>query len=152
MSDVKEKKDVMVISTEVTELSDKIKPNIVVDANGAVSEKEGADIFMANAPAEIKEHITAVQKYESLFATSLLRAVGDLAVDHVREHRDTKRVNGVIKTGESALAVNYVPPTGKKADGTMKDPAVAIAYRRPERADHRAAIHEINMKTKEIFN
>ena len=145
MSEVKEKKvTVLVISDEIVNLSKAIGDNIVVNDTG--------DVFMDNAPADIKDAIVKVQSYESTFATALLHNVGQKAVAALEKDRGLRRINGVIATGETSLAVNYVPPTGKKADGTMNDPAVAVAYRRIEHTDHVAVRHEINAKTHELFN
>lgn len=153
MSEVKEKKDTaLVISDEIVNLSKAIGDNIVVNDTGAVVQLEGKDVFMDNAPADIKDAIVKVQSYESTFATALLHNVGQKAVAALEKDRGLRRINGVIATGETSLAVNYVPPTGKKADGTMKDPAVAVAYRRKEHTDHVAVRHEINAKTHELFN
>ncbi len=151
MSDVKEKKEtVLEISKEVLDLSAKIGDSIFVSEHGTISQKEGVDCFMDNAPADIKDKIEAVQEYESLFATALLHNAGPKAIDHLKTHRDTKRVWGVIQTGKTGVAVNYTPPTGKKADGTMKDPSVTVAYRRKERDDHVAVRRMIESKTSEL--
>lgn len=153
MSEVKEKKEVVAeISKEVLDLSGKIGDNLFITEHGTISQKEGIDTFMENAPAEIKDSIEAVQRYESLYATAVLHNIGPKAIEHLKEHRDNKRVWGIIRTGETGIAANYTPPTGKKADGTMKDPSVTIAYRRKEHADHELVRREIYSKTKELFD
>lgn len=153
MSEVKEKKDTaLVISDEIIAIDNAIGDDIFITETGAVVQAEGKNVFMDIAPADIKDAIAKVQNYESVFATGLLRNVGRKFVAAVEKDRNIRRVSGVIPTGETSLAVNFVPPTGKKADGTMKDPAVAVAYRRKEHTDHVAVRHEINAKTHELFN
>lgn len=154
MSDVKaEKKEVSLeISKEILDLSKKIGKDLFVTDHGVIAQTEGKDIFMENAPAEVKDHIKAVQAYESSFATAALHNIGTKAIEHLKEHRDSKRVWGIIQTGDTGIALNYTPPTGKKADGTMKDPSVTVAYRRKEHADHVAVRREIEAKTHELFD
>lgn len=154
MSEVKEvKKDVVTeVSAEILDLSKKIGDNLFITEHGTIQQKEGKDVFMENAPKDIRDKIAAVQNYESQFATAALHNIGPKAIEHLKTHRDNKRVWGIVGTGETAVALNYTPPTGKKADGSMKDPSVTVAYRRKEHADHEIVRRGIYAKTSELFD
>lgn len=141
------------VSAELQTLSDKILPRLVISEHGVLSETVGdKTAFIENAPKKVIEAIKEVQDYESLFASASLHAFGPIAVKHIKDHPENKRVYGVLQTGETQIALNYTAPSGKKADGTPKDPSVTVAYRRKEHADHTAVRQGIYAKTLEIFD
>lgn len=140
----------VVISDPVLKLSDKIAEAMQISDAGVLTVNSA--VFLDNAPANVKKHIAEVHEYESLFSTAAMRAFGPTAIDHLKTHRDNKRVYGLIETGAAQIALNYTAPNGKKADGTPKDPSVTVVYRRKEHADHVAVRQEIYAKTLQLFD
>lgn len=143
----------LTVSKETIELQGKLVDLIEITESGGLKENEKLHTaFIDTAPAEVKKAYEAVQNHESHFATALLGAFGEKAVPFIAGHRDINRVHGIVKTGKTELALNYVAPSGKKNDGTPKDPAVSVIYRRQEHADHTAIRHGINAKTRELID
>ncbi|UQT03074.1 hypothetical protein TOTORO_02110 [Serratia phage vB_SmaS-Totoro] len=146
MSDVKAKETTLVISAEIRSLADKLKENMEISEHGVMT--LGENVFLDNAPKEVKAHFAAVQNYESEFATSLMLAGGEQAIDAIKGNKEIKRVAGVVATGNTQMAFNYTAPTGRKQDGSMKDPSITTVYRRKEHEDHTAVRQALTEKTR----
>lgn len=140
------------ISKDVTELSAKLKEHVVINDQGTLEKND--EIYLSYAPKEVKEGVKAVDDYDSLFATALLHAFGEKAVEHLKEHPENKRVAGEYGGGTAGrkFVVNYTAPSGKKADGTPKDPSVTVVRRNCEHVDHASVRHGIYAKTLELFS
>ncbi|WNT47156.1 hypothetical protein SPLA10_PHROGS00095 [Salmonella phage SPLA10] len=135
-------KETKTVSAEITELSALLENRIAIDDEGVLTVEAGA--FDDNTPAEIKEHVVPVQEHIAKFNTALLHAASGKALPVMKE-KGIKRVSGSVAVGKETTSVNITAPTGRKADGSMKDPVVTVISRRVEHADHatvRQAIYD----------
>jgi hypothetical protein len=129
-----------IISPEVAALSKELESKISIDDEGVVAISETA--FNDSLPANLREHVEPIQRHTALFSTSLLDAVGRKALPVMKE-KGLKRVSGSTSVGLDTTSVNITSPTGRKADGSMKDPVVTVISRRAEHADHGAVRQSI---------
>lgn len=146
MSEVKATETTLEITAEIRTLADKLKNGMEISEHGVLS--VSSDAFMDNAPKAVKENVAAVQNYESEFATSLMLAGGEKSIDFLKGNKEIKRVAGAVSTGVTQMAFNYTAPTGRKQDGTMKDPSITTVYRRKEHGDHTAVRQALTEKTR----
>jgi len=142
----------LVVSKEVVELSEKISKSLKVNDQGIVENDQ--QLYLDNAPKIVKDSVAAVDAYDAVFAASLLRSFGPKAIEHLKATPENKRVSGEIYGGakDRKFMLNYTAPSGKKADGTPKDPSVTVVRRLGEHPDHAAVRHEIYAKTSELFS
>lgn len=130
------------ISKEVLDLSKELESKISIDDEGVIAIAESA--FNDSLPSNLREHVEPIQRHIALFNTSLLDATGKKALPVMKE-KGLKRVSGSTNVGLDTTSVNITAPTGRKADGSMKDPVVTVISRRAEHADHgsvRTAIYD----------
>lgn len=121
------------ISKEVLDLSKELESKISIDDEGVIAIAESA--FNDSLPSNLREHVEPIQRHIALFNTSLLDATGKKALPVMKE-KGLKRVSGSTNVGLDTTSVNITAPTGRKADGSMKDPVVTVISRRAEHADH----------------
>lgn len=124
-----------VISAEVVTLSKSLEDHISIDDEGVIAISENA--FEDSLPSNLREHVEPIQRHTALFNTALLDATGRKALPVMKE-KGLKRVSGSTRVGLDTTSVNITAPTGRKADGAMKDPVVTVISRRAEHADHGA--------------
>lgn len=150
-SDTKDVKAVAV-SKEVIKLSEKLAKGMKINEQGNLENNEA--LYLDNAPDDVKAAVAKVDAYDGLFATSALRAFGPMAIEHLKAFPENKRVSGELAGGtkDRKFMFNYTAPSGKKADGTPKDPSVTVVRRLGEHPDHTAVRHEIYAKTTELFS
>lgn len=129
-----------VISEEITKLSKSLEDQISIDDEGVIAIGENA--FNDSLPENLREHLEPIQRHTALFNTALLDATGRKALPVMKE-KGLKRVSGSTRVGLDTTSVNITAPSGRKADGSMKDPVVTVISRRVEHADHGAVRQSI---------
>lgn len=128
-----DKENKATISKEVEDRATELLSKISMDDEGSVI--YAADTFDSTCDKEVLKHVAPVQKELSLFGTALLHATGKAALPVMKE-KGIKRASGSVQVGLDTVSVNITAPTGRKADGSMKDPVVTVISRRAEHADH----------------
>lgn len=128
-------KEVKSIGADITTLSTKLADKITIDDEGLLTETEV--LFDATHSEDDVNTVKRAQQLTSTFNTALLHAASGKALPVMKE-KGIKRVSGAFKVGDETTSINITAPTGRKADGSMKDPVVTVISRRVEHADHGA--------------
>lgn len=131
-----ETKEVLAIDNEVLEASNAIQPRLQFNDEGVFEVTgEQDDLFMNFLDEELRPYVDKLDERKALFRTALTHAVGKTGTPVLKE-RGLKRVSGTVKMGKDVCGVNITAPSGKRADGTSKDPIVTTVTRVFENENH----------------
>lgn len=139
------------IDPEIMAMAEKITKPMTIDEEGVLTVTD--DVYADTLPKDLTmDTVNRVHEHDSRFASAFLYAAGHKTIDFMKDHREVKRVSGIISTGRNELGFNFSQPTGKRADGTMKDPSVTVVSRRYEHQDHGKIRAHLSERTKSIMD
>lgn len=130
------------LSPEAKAVSEAVVDKIDFDKEGLIN--QGENVFEETNTKERVESVIDNQRHVAMFSTGLLHAFATKAIPKMKEE-GFNRATGSFKVGLETLTVNITAPSGRKADGTMKDPVVTTISRRAEHEDYgkvRSAVYD----------
>ena len=89
------------IAAAVLELADAIKKDLTVNdtAIGVIAEK---DPYYSNIPENLtKENVDDTHAYDRTFLAASTKAIGDMAIDHMKEHKKVTLMTGCVNMGDA---------------------------------------------------